>query len=195
MLDVSDISCLHAMLSNQPELVSDVSIAHRRPPWLARLPSFCFEQRISGQRQTHRKRELDWRVQHVFLKRVGDSMLHSRSLTVPPVNWKARNLPCRTTYTVEIVIFRCHSPDRENQTHNELNFYGYTFGNAATTYYSYTLATILVLVVCTIRYQLASFSTDFVVCPAFHEDPSAGDVTVAQRSAILSPSNRQSTKP
>jgi hypothetical protein len=127
MLDVADISCLHAMLSNQPELVSDVSIAHRRPPWLARLPSFCFEQRISGQRQTHRKRELDWRVQHVFLKRVGDSMLHSRSLTVPPVNWKARNLPCRTTYTVEIVIFRCHSPDRENQTHNELNFYGYTF--------------------------------------------------------------------
>jgi hypothetical protein len=41
--------------------------------------------------------------------------------------------------------------------------------------------------------QLASFSTDFGASPAFDETPSAGDVTVAQRSAILSPSNRQST--
>jgi hypothetical protein len=51
-----------------------MSIAHWRAAWLARLPSFRFEHRISGQGQPNRKRELDWRVQHVFLKRVDDAV-------------------------------------------------------------------------------------------------------------------------
>src|ERR1700687_2341972 len=76
MFNVADISRLHAMLRHQPELVSDTSIAHWRAPWLPCLPSFRFEQRISGQRQTHRKRELDRRVQQELLKRVYDSMFH-----------------------------------------------------------------------------------------------------------------------
>src|ERR1700676_443927 len=82
--NVADVSRLRAMLCHQPELASDTSIPYRSAPWLPRLPPFCFEQRISGQRQTHRKRELDRRVQHVFLKRVNDPMLHFRMAT--PVN-------------------------------------------------------------------------------------------------------------
>jgi integrase len=64
------------MLCYQPEHVSDTSIPYRSAPWLPRLPSFCFEQRISGQWETYRKRQLDWWVQQVFLKRVNDLMLH-----------------------------------------------------------------------------------------------------------------------
>jgi hypothetical protein len=76
MLNVADVSRLHAMLCHKPELVSDTSIPHWSAPWLPSLPSFRFEQRISGQRQTQRKHELDWRVQHVFLKCVDNPMLH-----------------------------------------------------------------------------------------------------------------------
>jgi hypothetical protein len=53
-----------------------MSIAHWRAPGLSRLPSFRFEQRISGQGQTRRKRELNWRVQQELLNRVYDSMFH-----------------------------------------------------------------------------------------------------------------------
>src|SRR5215468_2305567 len=74
--NVADVSRLHAMLCDKPELVSNTSIAHRRPPWLARFPSFRFEQRISGQRYTNSKHELDRRVQKIFLKRVDNPMLH-----------------------------------------------------------------------------------------------------------------------
>src|SRR5690349_14140075 len=74
--NIADVSRLHAMLCYQPEHVSDSPIAHRCPPWLSRLPSFRFEQRISGQRETYRKRELDRRVQQKLLNRVYDSMFH-----------------------------------------------------------------------------------------------------------------------
>jgi hypothetical protein len=47
-----------------------------RAAWVSRLPSSRFEQRISGQRKTNRKRELDRRVEEIFLKRVNDLMLH-----------------------------------------------------------------------------------------------------------------------
>ena len=57
-----------------PEPVT--SITHWRASWLPRLPSFRFELGISGQRQTHRKREVDRRVEQVFLNRVNDPMLH-----------------------------------------------------------------------------------------------------------------------
>src|SRR5215472_9307282 len=82
-LNVADISCLQAMLCHYPELVSDPSDTHWRAPWLSSLPSSRFQQRISGQRQTNRKRELDWRVQQELLKRVDNSMLHS-SRRPPP---------------------------------------------------------------------------------------------------------------
>src|SRR5580700_10683870 len=78
-LNVTHVSSLHAVLCYQPELIPDTSIAHRRPPWLARLPSFRFEQRVSGQGHTNRKRELDRRVQHVFLKRVDNAVFHFES--------------------------------------------------------------------------------------------------------------------
>ena len=76
MLNVTDVSRFHPMLSYEPELISETSIAHWRAPWLPRLPSLRFEQRISGERQTHRKREFDWRVENIFLERVNDTMLH-----------------------------------------------------------------------------------------------------------------------
>ena len=55
-----------------------------------------FEQRISGQRQTQRKRELDRRVQKIFLKRVNDLMLHFRdhlaaSWQLRAVDWRERD--------------------------------------------------------------------------------------------------------
>jgi hypothetical protein len=34
MLNVADVSRLHAMLCHKPKLVSDTSIAHWRAPWL-----------------------------------------------------------------------------------------------------------------------------------------------------------------
>src|SRR5690348_1845030 len=77
--NVADIPRVHAMLCYQPELIFDSSIAHWRAPWLPRLPSFRFEQRISGQRETHRKRELNWRVQQVFLERVDNAVFHFES--------------------------------------------------------------------------------------------------------------------
>src|SRR5215472_17189199 len=53
-----------------------MSIAHWSAPWLARLPSFCFEQRVSGQRETHRKRKLNRWVQQELLNGVNNAMLH-----------------------------------------------------------------------------------------------------------------------
>src|SRR5262249_46279630 len=76
LFDVADISRLHPMLCHYPELISDMSIANRRAPWLPGLPPFSFEQRISGQRTARRKRELNWRVQKIFLKGVDNPMLH-----------------------------------------------------------------------------------------------------------------------
>jgi len=78
--NVTDVSRLHAMLCDEPELVSDTPIAHWRAAWLSSLSSFRFEQCVSGQRQTHRKREFDGRVQKVLLKRVYDPVLHLRCL-------------------------------------------------------------------------------------------------------------------
>jgi hypothetical protein len=56
-----------------------MSIAHWRAPGLSRLPPFRFEQRISGQGQPNHKRNLDWRVEHVFLKRVDNAVFHFES--------------------------------------------------------------------------------------------------------------------
>jgi hypothetical protein len=53
-----------------------MSIAHWRASGLPRLPAFRFQQCISRQRETHRKRELDWRVEKILLKHVNDPMLH-----------------------------------------------------------------------------------------------------------------------
>ena len=75
-LNVADVSRFHPMLSDQPELVSDAPISDWRASWLTRLPPRGFQQRISRQWQTYRKRELDGRVQQVFLERVNDPMLH-----------------------------------------------------------------------------------------------------------------------
>jgi hypothetical protein len=77
--NVADVSRLHAMLCHKPELVSDASIPYWCASWLPRLPFSCFEQRISGQGQSNQKRELDRRVQHVFLKRVDNAMFHFES--------------------------------------------------------------------------------------------------------------------
>jgi len=76
MLNVADVSRLHAMLCHYPELVSDAPISDWRASWLTRPPPGGFQQRIPRQRQTHRKGELDRRVQQVFLKRVNDLMFH-----------------------------------------------------------------------------------------------------------------------
>ena len=75
-LNVANVSRFHPMLCHEPELTSDMSIAHWRAPWLPRLPSFGFEQRISGQRQTRRKRKFDRRVEQIFLKGVDNLMFH-----------------------------------------------------------------------------------------------------------------------
>src|SRR5215469_16868043 len=85
-LDVTHVSSLHTMLSHQPELVCDTSIADRRLPWLARLPSFCFEQGISGQGQPNHERELDRRVQNVFLKCVDNAVFHFESFRAPNID-------------------------------------------------------------------------------------------------------------
>ena len=74
--NVADVACLHPMLCDEPELVSDTPIAHWGAAWLSSLSSFRFEQCVSGQRQTHRKREFDGRVQKIFLKRVNDAVFH-----------------------------------------------------------------------------------------------------------------------
>src|SRR5215471_20947519 len=75
-LDVADISRLHPMLCHYPELISYMSIAHWGPPWLSCLSSCRFEQRISRQRHTRDKRELNWRVQKIFLKCVDNPVFH-----------------------------------------------------------------------------------------------------------------------
>src|SRR5215470_7673227 len=76
MLNVAGVSRLHPMLCHQPELAPDTSIAHWRAAWFPRFPSSRFKQRISAQWQTNRQRELNWRVQHVFLECVDNPMLH-----------------------------------------------------------------------------------------------------------------------
>ena len=76
MFDVADVSRPRPMLCHKPELVSDAPIADWRLSWLPRFPPSRFEQGISGQQQTNHKRELDWRVQNIFLKRVYNPMFH-----------------------------------------------------------------------------------------------------------------------
>jgi len=66
-LNVANVSRLHPMLCHKPKLVSNVPIADWRAPSFPCLPACRFEQRIPRQRQTRRKRELDGRVEHVFL--------------------------------------------------------------------------------------------------------------------------------
>ena len=68
---------LHAKLCNYPELISDMSIAYWNTPWLPSFSSFRFQNRVSGQRYTNSKHELDRRVQKIFLKRVNDLILHT----------------------------------------------------------------------------------------------------------------------
>src|SRR6201987_5904417 len=67
------------MPCHKPELVSDAPISDCRASWLPRFPLFRFQERISRQRQAHRKCELDRRVQHVFLKRVDNAVFHFES--------------------------------------------------------------------------------------------------------------------
>jgi len=99
--NVADVSRLHAMLCYKPELVFDASIPYWCATWLPGLPSFRFEQRISGQRQTYRKRELDRRVQKELLNRVYDSMFHF-ALSVPI---RAFSLRVAVVFVGIIVIF------------------------------------------------------------------------------------------
>jgi hypothetical protein len=54
------------VLRYKPELVSDMSIAYRS----------AFLRAHIRQWQSYRKRQLDRRVQKIFLKRVNDSVLH-----------------------------------------------------------------------------------------------------------------------
>src|SRR5208283_4062644 len=101
--NVADVSRLHAMLY-KPELVSDTSIPYRSAPWLARLPSFRFEQLISGQGQPHHKRELDRRVQHVFLKRVDNVVFHFESFAhmtlMSRFSRTGLGKPCLVTFSI-----------------------------------------------------------------------------------------------
>ena len=72
-------------------LVSDTSIPYRSAPWLSSLPSFRFEQRISGQWQPDCERQLDWRVKKMFLKRVNDSMQFVATTSAgESVNWTVK---------------------------------------------------------------------------------------------------------
>jgi hypothetical protein len=59
-LDVADVSCLHAVLRHQPELLGDPSVAHWRAAWLSGLATDGFEERVPRQRQTNGERELNW---------------------------------------------------------------------------------------------------------------------------------------
>jgi len=63
-----------------PELVSDAPISDWCASWLTRFPPRGFEQRISRQRQTYRKRELNGRIEQEFLKRVNQTMLHASEI-------------------------------------------------------------------------------------------------------------------
>jgi len=66
VLNVADVSSLHAVLRYKPELISDMSIAYRGAPWLSGFASFRFQERISGQWQTYCKRQLNGRVEQVI---------------------------------------------------------------------------------------------------------------------------------
>src|SRR5215469_13764140 len=96
-LNVADVARLHPMLCHQPELISDSSIAYGSAPWFPSLPPFRFKQRISGQRQTYRKSELDWLVQKIFLKLVNNPVFHFvyrlNLITTPPYQSECADQP------------------------------------------------------------------------------------------------------
>jgi hypothetical protein len=98
---VEYVSGFHAMLRYYPELLAHSSVADWRAAWLSGFAPRRFEQRIPRQRQTHRKRELNRRIEQVFLKRVNNAMLHF----VKPFPTPRVRLPI-TTYAATVVALR-----------------------------------------------------------------------------------------
>src|SRR5439155_17793008 len=80
-LNITHVSCLHAMLRHDPELIVDAPIAHRGAPRLARLAPSGFQKRISRRRNADRKQNLDRRIEEIFLQQLNNPMFHLLVLT------------------------------------------------------------------------------------------------------------------
>src|ERR1700720_695586 len=77
--NIAHVPCLHAVLSHNPELIADASIANGSPariPWLA---TDSLEQRIPWWRDIKGKQPLDRRIQPVLLQRMHNPMFHWRA--------------------------------------------------------------------------------------------------------------------
>src|SRR5207253_11025929 len=78
---VADVSCLHAMLRHDPELIADAPIAHWSTARLARLATQSFEKRISRRSETDSKQKFDRQIEKVFLQQMNNPMFHLLVLT------------------------------------------------------------------------------------------------------------------
>src|ERR1700730_6728729 len=52
---IADVSCFHAVLGHDPELIAGASVANRSTARLAGLPTNSFQERIPRERDTHSK--------------------------------------------------------------------------------------------------------------------------------------------
>jgi len=87
---VADLSCLHAVLCHDPELIVDTPIAHRSAPRLSRLATQSFEKRISRRRNADSKQKFDRRIEEIFLQQMNNPMFHFLS----PNCTNSRQLTC-----------------------------------------------------------------------------------------------------
>jgi len=65
--NIKNISRLHTMLRNQPELPANTSVPHWSAPWLSGLATDGFEKGVTRWRETRCKQQPNWRVEQVFL--------------------------------------------------------------------------------------------------------------------------------
>ena len=65
--DVKNLSCLHTMLRNQPELPANTSISHWSAPWLSGLATDGFEKGVTPWREARCKQQPNWWVEHLLL--------------------------------------------------------------------------------------------------------------------------------
>jgi hypothetical protein len=72
--NIADVSCVHAMLRYDPELIADLRVPYWSATELPGLAANGFEERISGRHDAYCKEKFNQRVEHVFLQCVNHLM-------------------------------------------------------------------------------------------------------------------------
>ena len=74
--NIANVAGIHAMLSDEPELLANTSVTHRGAARLAGLAADGFQERATRRNNSQGKRKLDGRVENKLLHQRNDLALH-----------------------------------------------------------------------------------------------------------------------